>query len=353
MKSKSLAIIIVTSKFHLYGAFSYIIKENLLNQNIKFIILALFHEPSKLFRVTESDCRLLENESTEFIMVKTSDNYLNLLSKQISNYRLNNVLVINPVAPNYHLLFWLKYKFRIKNIKQVLIDEGIGMYNSKDFWDLEIRIQGLENHDTEIKKNVKKIILFLMKKIIHLDDKNYDKFSLFNYDRNGCLLENKKVIKSYYNFFNTIKNNHKHILHEKKSIVIVSDNLGFYLNDVTDEVDIYNDLIKKINRKYYNFEIYLKPHPNELCNKNFENLENCKLLKNSISMEELIINNREIGIVMGFCSTAMLTSSVLFDKETVCLVDYIDTNFLNIYGQKKIESFKKNTQLIKNVLYNL
>ena len=145
------------------------------------------------------------------------------------------------------------------------------------------------------------------------------------------------------------------ILDDLKSdtILIISDNLGFYHNSQNEEIETYKKIIKRIKIKYPNHNIFIKPHPNESQNLNkFNEITNCTILDKAISVED-ILNNNKIELLSGFCSTSLLISSQLFNVKTLSLVNYINEKELTEYGKLKIKTFKKLTRGLKKIRYEM
>jgi hypothetical protein len=140
---------------------------------------------------------------------------------------------------------------------------------------------------------------------------------------------------------------------KKNSIVIISDNLSFYLMDLKNEKKIYKELIGKLQKKWAGYNIFIKPHPNEIQNlQKFDFVEDNFLITQDISMEELI-NNNSIDLVAGFCSTALLTSSQILNKDTISLVNELNDVYLNEYGKKRINNFRRLTYNLKRIEFKI
>lgn len=135
----------------------------------------------------------------------------------------------------------------------------------------------------------------------------------------------------------------------KNNVLFVSDNLNFYLNNKNDEIIIYLKLLKLLRKKDSRRKIIFKPHPNEIQRAtHFLDIGFDFVIKDSISTEQ-ICACYQVNKVVGFCSTALITSSQIFDINTISMVDYLDDSWLSNYGKSKINQFKNMTINLKNI----
>jgi len=356
MRDKELIIISVISKFQLYGAFSYIVKEKIDYSKYNFLFIIRYHKPSNKFRITEQDFSKEIKEIGEFAYIKENKDAYETIKNKLENNNFDKITLINQFSPDYLLLFKLKYLLGSNNIEQVLVDEGLGMYYDSDLWRLELDMQYNRN-ESKIKKSVlvkviekirylsKRIIINFMKRIF----KNVKMHFLF-YKEDNILQLNREVADSYLDYFHSIRDNDMKLdIFDENTILIISDNLGFYFKDKNSEIEEYNKIVTELKKKYPDSNIIIKPHPNELDNiSKFSKIENCTVFSNSFSVEELL-NNNEINKFSGFCSTALLMSSQIFQLHTISLVDYIDKEKLNEYGMKRISNFKELTRELDNI----
>jgi hypothetical protein len=114
-------------------------------------------------------------------------------------------------------------------------------------------------------------------------------------------------------------------------------------------------LIKFINKN--GIKPILKPHPREK-NDKYNDIKDCdfELIENNFPVEEIILNLNPICII-GYTSTALLTSRIFFDVNAISLLDMmlfksddemqaINEEFKNLTGRyinfvDKIEDIKE------------
>lgn len=346
MDTKKLVIVNVISKFQLYSVLGYITKKMDVD-NYNFLFIISYHKPSKKFRIGQDDFSGKIKNVSEFRYTKTSNETYKNIKEYLKGKKFNKITLINQFSPHYMLIFKLKYMLGNKNIEQILVDEGLGMYYDSDLWKLELRMQYNQNESKAKKSIIDRIITkvkYIFKRLIinftEKSFKNIKRHFLFKKE-NSSLYLNEEVANCYLEYFKSVRDeNKKTETFNKKTVLIISDNLGFYLDDINEESKIYNRIITEIKKGYPDYNIIIKPHPNELKDLDkFDRMSGCEIFDNFTSVEE-IINNNKIDIISGFCSTALLMSSQIFKVNTVSLIDYIDKKKLNDYGKKEYQILK-------------
>ena len=165
-----------------------------------------------------------------------------------------------------------------------------------------------------------------------------NKFNSFN-NKNAINIGPK--IKTIFKDYSDIQ------IQNKRDIVIIAGTFfwesEFYFND---EIQIYNELISEIIKKFSinNSDIYYKPHPRCLNVSLKKNKLNCKILKNinNILLEEYIANYN-VKAIYSLGSTSLLFSKIFFNIPSY----YIDVNnFKRGNKNYNYKIFRKNEYLI-------
>lgn len=331
-KEKNIIIIKVLSRFHLYGAFSYIIDKELINYDNDILIVSEPMPGTNLYRVDENDVSILKNSNISFVKIP------DIRYEKIKTYK--SITVINPLSIPYKFLIKIFKAGNLKKIRIIEVDEGIGTIRSKKDWK-EIRLQqykGIKKAVASIYDSFKYLCFLVLKLIMIRKESSYFLFTI----ENDVIVPKQNVLSSYQKYFLLTKNIEYEILKTENNIIIVSDLLYAYLKSPEDEVKVYNMVIEKIKRKHPNATIYIKPHPREVnsfFDKNRQKI-NCELILENISAENLF-NNNSIECVYGFCSTSLLTSSLFFNIPSISLVDCLPTDCINPDRLDFIKQYKK------------
>lgn len=341
MKDNYIAIII--SKWHLYGLETLILKNDPKSYN-SITIYVEYHEVSKRFRLSDSDFSILEKYP---VKVKYITDYkdvisdINKLSKNRGRYT-----IINPLNLSFNLYLKFKLSNIYNKISYIILDEGAGHYFSKELF--EVMAGKKEREKKTYIKHIKYILRNLFIKLFI--DIEYR--TLFDLNKIELSL-NDEVAFDLKRYFDTISRKEYEIKDiDNKSILLVSDNLSnICLNDKY-EIKQYKLLIDTIKKKFGDYTIYLKPHPNELNNlQKFSELKEIKILKENISFENLI-NNNNFEYICGFSSTSLITCRNVFEKKCYTLNALLNKKLLSQFGIDYIENFlnlcnKFNIEILK------
>lgn len=339
-KEKNIIIIKVLSRFHLYGAFSYLINQELIKPNNDILIVSEPMPGTDLYRVNENDTSILKTQNISF--VKISD----IRYDEIKKYK--SITVINPLSIPYRFLMKIFKAVNYKRLRIIEVDEGIGTVRSKNEWK-EIRLQnfkGIKKRIASIYDSFKSFCFAILKVLMIKEESSFFLFTV----NNDSLITNQNVLLAYQKYFSLTKSNEYKILKDKNNVVIVSDLLHLYLKSSENEIEVYNKIIEKIKEKHPDATIYLKPHPREVNNfiEEKQHQINCKLLLENISAENLF-NNNTIDCIYGFCSTSLLTSSLFFNIPSISLVNYLPTDCINPDRLDFIRRYKKLISKIPNL----
>lgn len=343
---KKLVIISVTSKFHLYGAFSYLLSRKILDNNLyDIIVFSNYHNPSEKFRVEENDVKNIKNILFFKKTKSISEKY-----EVIDRLEYKEYFIISPMSNNYKLYFYIKKKNMFCKVNFVRIDEGVGTYLSKKSHRYTEIIEKTYKKVSFLNKMEKLSKYFIKKLLDIIFISNSESFYLFKLKKNKLIL-NDDVAKYYKYFFKKIRPNHIINLNDK-SVIIISNNLSGFLKDEKYENIIYSNIITLLKNKYYDYKIYIKPHPNEMKEINkFEELKTkfgVEVITTNISSEDIFVNHED-KIITGFTSTSLLISSQIFNIKTYLLINLIDDSYISKYGKYIIKNFSNKIQLLNNI----
>lgn len=341
MKNK-IIIIKCISNFHLFGAFSYLVSESLLNNGYLFIVIADFFSESCPYRISEDDLSFLRDEN--YLFFHDVDFSFSIIKS------FQDLIVISPFEIPYRFIYKMKKSINMNGITCVCVDEGIGTYQS--------RLQWFKDSSELSNKSVLYFCLRFYLKQIPLQffkiGSHIKKIDFYIFRRKGMtnnLIENKNVVDSYKKFFCFQKNEKFRIIYGYNNIVFFSDCISEYLIDKTNTNYVYNIIINIIKEKFPKAKLYIKPHPNELETFNFEST-NCEIIKQKITTEELL-NNNEIIHVFSLCSTSLLTASLFFNISSSSLIDYIPDYLISERKKHKMNTFKSNFSSIPKLSFEV
>ena len=325
------------SEFHLQGAFSYILTEHLLNEDNVFFIISKYHYASSQYRVTEGDCSLLKNEKFYFFYDK-DDKTIDVISRE---HRCSNLIYIRPMLLP---LMTVPKLFRLNNFRRVsyvLIDEGLGTYRNAEFW---WKTEKIGNMFVFKIKQTMKYCIEIIEKLFFI--KTITKHFLFFHDKEQGLLLNKLVVDSYKEYFEYFA---KEKVYKTKSILFLSNYLSRLFIDKKDIIGVYKTFIDKIFEKYPDYKIYFKPHPIELefFNRKTE-LNNVEIISEKISAENLL-NRYEYDFIVGFDSTAILTSCLFFNTNAMTMINLLNLEEIKESYREHLTMFRNDIKNIKNI----
>lgn len=331
MNNRKLCIALVVSKWHLYGLEAYLLENNINSQNTDIHIFIAYHEPSRAYRVSESDFKVIDSKKSSINYIKSSNEIFSYIQRN-NLVKEKEVLLLNPLEIPLKLIFKL-YKAKVKKLDIHILDEGMGTYVSKKIWNQSTENQKISK-DNRLKKELKKYIGIILQIVI-----KPNRHFLYNVER-GKLSLNCNIANSYKNYFKVLRSDESKIDEiQNGDILLVSDNLSFICKSKTDEIKQYQNIVNALRDKYPNKKIFLKPHPNELNElSKFNSLNSISILDRKISFEDLV-NNNKIDYIMGFCSTSLLTGKSLFNKECYCLNLLLDNSLLSDFGKEYTKYF--------------
>lgn len=339
---KKYIVISVMSEFHLYGALSFIINNNLMNE--KILIFSHFHPESNKYRVNEETSSFLKRSN---VCIKYIKDYISIL-KDISPNKDECMLFICPMRLPLRIIPALFRRNHFKKISFVLIDEGIGSYRDNKFWNSIISKKTFCQF--YIRDITKKILKFLYVWLFTNDIQNFFLFTL-DYSSNN-LIKNKEVIEAYRKYFLSEKEINeketKRVENNSKKILFISSCLDRLCN-LPDSNGFYTNLFEKVSQRFHDGNIYFKPHPIELNNVlKLDSFSRIDIITDKISVESLLEKYR-FDYVLGFDSTALFSSALFFDIPTFTLVDWLPDELIKKEYFEHIQMYKKNIEKIDEI----
>ncbi|MDI3549613.1 MAG: hypothetical protein PWQ15_715 [Methanobacterium sp.] len=360
-------IAVATSHWHAVGidAFLYDISKDL-ERKFKGLIIIYPHQKNGLL-ISEKDFSSCDFADLKFYVVDEPDNknfvsrlynwifcYLNVLSG-LNNIRstngMNKLYLASPLHP--HLPFLKQFTDTAIAYKYdpvfVLIDEGFGTYASKNTWKLVLKQENKSSSLYLLKA------MYLLKSMIfisveHIFRKLVLKYVIctnrFLFKKEDQLKINENISWSYKEVLKHRKNDLR-IDKAKKTALLVTQPFSEY-NQISllEELRLIESIVKFFNKK--GIKPLLKPHPRERSDK-YDDLSGCdfEILKNDYPVEE-IIPSLNLFCIVGFTSTALLSSHVLYDIKSISLLNIIlsmsDDELLNA----SLEDFRNLTSNIIN-----
>ena len=222
--------------------------------------------------------------------------YREIFARQDTNQPL---YIISPRIPWLSLLrIWPRSD---RFISFVLTDEGIGSYVSLDVW---LAAQRAERKGT---LNWKERILYRLHSRLNCVDR-----SLFR-QQDGMLALNTEVGRDYRLLLNSVRTyNEDRASSFKVAWLLTAPFVEQGYMDFQSEKKSLIEAVLLVKKK--GFKVLVKPHPTESVNKYrwLEDQHGVSILRGDRSFEESFVP-RARDIVIGFNSTALLTSKALFD----------------------------------------
>lgn len=323
-------VAIITSKWHLYGLESFLLNTKI-NSGDKISIYVMYHKASNRFRIENEDFYLRYKYDLRIKYIKDFNDIIKDIKYTANENK--KYKIINPMEPSLKLYYEIKKLNICNKVNYIIIDEGLGNYVSGDIFN---KMANIKNEDINANlKSIKKIFSKLILRVLN----NVEKRTLFSEGKNKLIL-NIEVADSLKMYFNEIKSE-KYILSDinKKSILIVSDNISNICSKNDFESIQYNLIVKFLKDNFIGYDIYLKPHPNEMkCLEKFREIEGIKLLDINLSFENLI-NNNDFEYVFGFSSTSLITCANIFNKKCYSINGLLDKELLSEFGISYINNF--------------
>lgn len=355
---KQLFFIDIISRFQLYSGLSYIFEKiNKKNANNDYLIIIFirFHKTSNQFRVSKEDIKKLELENViiEFVRERNFERMLKIHINQYRSYSPHIITQMN-VSNITNVLF---YRFFRKTITNVILQDGIGVIYTNHIWDKGIA-QQKKMYPNNFSINIFSTYYSKVKNVFYKIYYSFIKRKIIIYQHDIFHRKNKalEVDENIANTFRGLFKNCINVKYQdtlKDNVLFISDNLGFYLNIIKDETLILAELINTLRENYSGKKIIFKPHPNEIQRIiDYSDLDFDLIINDSISVEEICACFKPCTVV-GFCSTALITSSQIFNINTVSMVDLLNDSQLSEYGKNKINQFKNITIALKNLKFDL
>lgn len=261
-------------------------------------------------------------------------------------------IVVSEGASVDHLLFLNDIGMFTKyTVSFVVYDEGIGTYVSDKLWSIVMA------KDTNKKFSISKFVIYYFKrKIKYIFSKRllhmFNEIDIRLFSKiDGDILINKVGISIYRKILRMRSDNISSVLSfakkaNKETALIVTQPLSEYGIVSKEEERTFLELIT-FTLKKYKYEVFLKPHPREEISKfaNWGNIARIISIHNR-PIEEMI-SSLKPSIVIGYTSTALITSRVLFSIKAVSVADMFIKNCKDMLGRESLKQFK---QLFGNII---
>lgn len=344
---KTLVIVSVMSEFHAIGALSYVVtKKALFGEQCDFLVVVNYHHASGRFRIREGMFDFIRTTNLQIRSARNGLDKLAMVHSALKRQRYTAFFYIVPTKVSPFIVGLARFFHGIVHIRGVVIDEGLGMYLSKELWSMETKVRENQVRTIWGQEAFLRCLMSSLEKLV-CSVPIHD-FTLF--DRRGCALALRAdVAEAYATYFALDKKKQCTLeLFSSDTILFVSDNLAGYIHQ-GDEITYYEALFSYCRKEFPGTSIVFKPHPNEMqFVEKFERLKGCVVFTHDMCVEE-ILNNNSISVVAGVCSSALLVSSQIFKTTTISLVGLLDPACLTEYGQRKITAFRELTADLCNL----
>lgn len=264
---------------------------------------------------------------------ETFDLNFSLLVNQVSTDK-TKLNVISPQTP------WVSYinKFRKSlNIRAIVIDEGVGSYNS-----LLYRILNSYAESKQIIKfiytNLRMIFAIIYLQVIKLEIFEYAIFKRIH----GNLIPRKEVVESYKKLLLNDERNGDLIVNQEKYVIFFMQPM---IQDGAISKEKLESLLDELAEVFLNkgYSFYVKLHPRD---KNDYYLRNAKVIDKelmSYSAEELIGRSlNKPNYVIAFWSTVIINMTLFWDIPSISVnVIYKDKIMSNNY-KRAMKQFNRN-----------
>lgn len=342
----SMVIINVISKWHVYGAESYL-RQLILSEkvNIKEVyVFVQFHYPSSRFRVTKGDfiyINKLDLRREIYFIEKPSKQ--DEILQQMMNDRAGKSSLIMISARDMNIWqIWGTRRF--KNRRYIIIDEGMGNYYSAKLWKLENA--ALKNRLSEqkgMKEILKEIIRKLLKNI--LCRKVQEKKLLIKQGKE--LFINKNIAQNYKTYFDEVRIHFMNLPIKDGDVIFLSDNLRLMLTESIQEVVVYEQVFQHLKKMYPGKRLWFKPHPTEISDHKIERFKDIGFqILDCLEAYEDICCKYDV-ITCGFGSTCLLTAAAIFNRTVYSYINFISQ--ANSYGILKEKEFLDITKHIEKI----
>lgn len=319
----------IVTPWHLMGLEAELLKNDTLNNGIVIIL----PHPKDGILINEKNLSSLKSKRLDYYILDDSiDNSINskvrgvflkiftLLKCAILNNRNRDykIKIISPLFLDLNNVGLFSFQSLLQNqISFLLIDEGIGTYAPKSFWEY---INAKERGN---QKNINRVIREKLIEIIKRRGLVEYQF-LFTLNDDKKLIEDKSVVEKYKNLLFGERINNVHEKNETKKALIATQPLSEN-NIITLEKEI-ESIENSINKIYNDFDkIFIKAHPREMREKYLllsTKYKKIEVLDQKVSIEKIILDSRP-QVIIGFNSTALINAKVFFNIPAYTISDYI------------------------------
>jgi hypothetical protein len=327
-----------TTPWHAHGVNAALLKiKEMEKEPLGWVCITPSHLKNEYF-IKETN--FIFDENMRFLKGESTDN-MQCVSLENNN---SNLYIITPLKVNFR---WRKYFSELypkRNIISIVVDEGLGTYlrSNLDWYYLQ-----------PTKKSILGYIIFVVKQIRNNKEQNglIAKGQAFNWNllkKDGRYYRKNDQIWEYYKkaIFNTLKES-LDIKKQYENAVIINTQVsekGKGYNDA--ELEVIRNLCTECKKR--KIPVVVKPHPRE------ENTEIYDLLgvyveKDYVVSQESILAFSKVKpiCIVGFTSTTLVTSTVMFDIPAFSLNKIVD---LKRVEQDRLRDIKKFNRIFSKLI---
>ena len=360
-----------TSPWHAIGVDSGIYYlQKMLNRKAKGIIFICEH-PKSGFIISKNNFKSYSFAKANIIKLKY-DKYSDSKYKKIRLiFSIYATIIKNKIKENKNkkdifliiprkksLEYIIKYKqiinFDKNKITFIAFDEGLSTYMNEKVRDVNFS-KNLNNREPIIKKFTHYCKYIIIEPII-LNFKEIN-FRLFTKTKNK-LYKNNEAIKIYKKIMmmrNKYSSKQKDlkINENTKNVLIITQPLFEHNSrEIKFEKELLYKIINILLQK--NIKIIIKPHPREniIKYKDYKKNTHISVINEKMPVEE-IIEYLNPKLVLGYSSTALVTSKILFDIRSISISNLIINNVETPFAKEHIRQFQEIFGDIVNCINNL
>jgi len=273
----------------------------------------------------------------------------NIIGKSNENNKKIYIGTVQHHDNNFISLFCNKVIATKYNPIFIIIDEGLGSYQSRKPWKL---ITAKTRNTSVISKLKFRISILDYNLFYYIALKYLEIVNMFLFDKkDGVLFPNQVNVQLYKNVLKKRNDKENLIREDIFAIIVTAPDIEEGRIGLDDELKFLKKVIGLVIDKDLNLAI--KPHPKESLSK-YEyfvskfSSKKFKIISQGIPMEDVFLRYN-IQCIIGYSSTALVNARVLYDIPVISLIDIKNFNKESYMGKYRV-IFKKLAENI-NITY--
>ncbi len=336
------------TKWHLYGMLAYLLEiyDEEKFQNLKIEVYAVRHSDGS-FQLSNKDMpydniffhKEIELKISNSCLLKTPfliapksekvDEIIIMFANNLLVRKMLSILTIRDLIK--------------KSLQVILVDDGIGSYLSKRVWEKCAKTES----NNWIKGYLKLVTSNILKKHLNVTDWHLltlkDGVLKLNHFKGYSIAIKYDVRK---NFSTQIEEFRKKYGDKKKALLLTQP----WSETGQIELETERNIVQSIIDSLHDYQVFIKKHPRECENKYMFN--NVVVLSKEYPAEFYFCALQEGDCVIGFNSTALLNSALIFGIKTFTIANIVATGKKNNMMDIACSEFLKLTEKIIDVFNN-